>query len=109
MELSGARGSARTTLALAAIRAAQLEGEPCAWIQFAGGPFYPPDAAGCGVDLAALAVVHVPFAPGAAGPFRAAEILLRSGSSSWTVASFATRCRGVSSPSPASTTSACCS
>lgn len=79
VELSGACGSARTTLALAAIRAAQLEGEPCAWIQFAGGPFYPPDAAECGVDLAALVVVHVPFAPGAAGPFRAAEILLRSG------------------------------
>jgi len=79
VELSGARGSARTSLAFAAVRAAQLEGEPVAWIQPAAGPFYPPDAAECGVDLAALAVVQVPFSTGDAGPFRAAEILLRSG------------------------------
>jgi recombination protein RecA len=79
VELSGAVGSARTSLALAAVRAGQSEGEPVAWIQPAAGPFYPPDAAACGVDLAALAVVHVPFSAGEAGPFRAAEILLRSG------------------------------
>lgn len=79
VELSGACGSARTTLAFAAIRVAQLEGERVAWIQFAGGSFYPPDAAECGVDLDALAVVHVSFSTGVAGPFRAAEILLRSG------------------------------
>lgn len=78
-ELSGAAGSARTSLALGAVRAAQAEGEPVAWIQAAGGFLYPPDAAACGVDLAALVVVHVPPARGEAGAFRAAEILLRSG------------------------------
>lgn len=78
-ELSGTAASARSSLALAAVRAAQREGEPVAWIQRAGGLFYPPDAAACGVDLSALAVVQVPGASGEAGAFRAAEILLRSG------------------------------
>ena len=88
-ELSGVAGSARTSLAFAAVRAAQAEGETAAWIQTAGGPFYPPDAAECGVDLATLVVVQVPAGAadgkraggrhGEAGAFRAAEILLRSG------------------------------
>lgn len=90
-ELSGAAGTARTTLAFAAVRATQQVGETVAWIQPAGGLLYPPDAAACGVDLAAFVVVQVPVAgarPGAAGAgstgaaagiFRAAEILLRSG------------------------------
>ncbi len=78
-ELSGAAGSARTSLALEAVRAAQADGEPVAWIQTAGGLLYPPDASTCGVDLHALVVVHLPAERGEAGIFRAAEILLRSG------------------------------
>jgi recombination protein RecA len=77
VELSGAVGSARTTLALAAVRTAQIRGETAAWVQPAGGPLYPPDFAECGVDASALPVVHVPRE--SAGLFRAAEILLRSG------------------------------
>jgi recombination protein RecA len=78
-ELSGAAGSARTSLALAAVREAQCAGEPAAWIQTAGGFLYPPDVAECGVDPGALVVVQVPGAAGPAAAFRAAEILLRSG------------------------------
>lgn len=77
VELSGAVGSARTTLALAAARAAQRRGETAAWVQPVGGPLYPPDFAECGVDESALPVVHVPRE--SARLFRAAEILLRSG------------------------------
>ena len=79
VELSGGAASARTSLALSAVRQAQLEGEPVAWIQIAGGLLYPPDAAESGVDLGALVVVQVPGNSGEAGVFRAAEILLRSG------------------------------
>ena len=67
-ELSGAGG--RTTAAIAWVCAAQRAGDPVAWVQLEGGPFFPPDAAACGVDLDALVVVHVPRsaeAPRAAG------------------------------------------
>lgn len=76
-ELSHTRSGAALALAFSLVLDAQLSGEPAAWIETASSTFYPPDAADCGVDLAALAVVRVPDANAAA---TAAESLLRSGS-----------------------------
>lgn len=78
-EICGGAACARLTAAVALVRQAQLEGEPCAWIQPVLGPLFPPDLADSGVDLDALIVVHVPEARGPAGIARAAELLLRSG------------------------------
>ncbi|MFO7653966.1 MAG: recombinase A [Candidatus Krumholzibacteriia bacterium] len=74
-EVTPGAASAVLTAALALVRQAQQAGEPAAWI-CGGDPFYPPDAAAGGVDLAALPVIRVPDAA-AAG--RAADLLLRSG------------------------------
>jgi recombination protein RecA len=65
--------------AVSAVRIAQSQGEPVAWIQRSGGTLYPPDLADCGVDLEALPVIHVPRASGEHGRMKAAELLLRSG------------------------------
>lgn len=70
--------SARTSTAVALLREVQREGETTAWVQPAGGQLYPPDLHDAGVDLAALVVVHVPEAEGAAGLGKASELLLRS-------------------------------
>lgn len=78
VEVSGDRASARLSLAVSFVLGAQRAGETVAWIQWAGGHLYPPDLHDSGVDLQALAVIHV--APSDAyGLPRAAEILLRSG------------------------------
>ena len=58
---------------------AQKKHELCAWIQHTGGGLYPPDLADNGVDLNALAVVHIPTGEGPFGLLKAAELLLRSG------------------------------
>jgi recombination protein RecA len=77
VELSGRGARATLTEAMGLILEAQIAGEPAVWIQSpAHGGFYPPDAAECGVDLAALVVVRVPSAAASA---RTAERLLRSG------------------------------
>jgi recombination protein RecA len=55
---------------------AQRRGEPVAWIGRKDAPFYPPDVADAGVDLAALAVVWSGNAIAAA---KAADLLVRSG------------------------------
>jgi hypothetical protein len=85
IEISGGAGTgfvARTTLAVAMLRAAQREGETAAWIQVNPGTLYPPDLRDSGIDLEALAVLHVPQGNGrkAHAPLlKAAELLLRSG------------------------------
>jgi recombination protein RecA len=79
VEISGEGASARTTLAAAAVRQAQREGETVAWIQPREGNLYPPDLDDGGIDLEALVVVRVPTKVGAYGLCRAAELLLRSG------------------------------
>jgi recombination protein RecA len=79
VEVSGNRDSARLSTAARAVRQAQLERETAAWIQRAGGALYPPDLHECGIDLGALPVVRIPRTAGAHAPFRAAELLLRSG------------------------------
>jgi recombination protein RecA len=79
VELSSERAGACLSAAVSAVRLAQSEGEPTAWIQPAGGSLYPPDLSDCGVDLAALPVIHVPGGAGEYGLLKAAELLLRSG------------------------------
>jgi recombination protein RecA len=58
------------------VREAQQRGEPVAWVTSWKTSFYPPDAASCGADLAALVVVRLDDRQGIA---RAGEKLLRSG------------------------------
>ncbi len=85
IEISGGSGTnfvARTTTAVAMLRAAQREGETAAWIQASPGTLYPPDLHDSGIDLDALAVLHVPptRSPARHAPLlKAAELLLRSG------------------------------
>ena len=79
VELSGGPGTARLSFAVSLLRRAQLEGETTAWIQKEDGALYPPDLEAAGVDLEALAVVRIPDSGGPEAPFRAAEMLLRSG------------------------------
>lgn len=76
VELAGGAGSASLALACGLVLEAQRAGEPVAWITGCVATFYPPDAAGAGVDLDALAVVRVREAGAIA---RAADQLLRSG------------------------------
>ncbi|NNE44380.1 MAG: recombinase A, partial [Gemmatimonadetes bacterium] len=79
VELSGEAGAARVSFAVSLLRRAQLEGETTAWIQKEDGMLYPPDLDAAGVDLDALVVVRLPDSAGPESPFRAAEMLLRSG------------------------------
>jgi len=75
-EISASASGAPLTLAFRLVLEAQRRGEPAAWIGRKDAPFYPPDAADGGVDLAALAVVWAADAIGAA---KAADLLARSG------------------------------
>lgn len=75
-ELSGTGATARLSAALKTVREAQRRGEPAAWVTARTSTFFPPDAAACGVDLAALPVI---FVEDAGCALRAAERLARSG------------------------------
>ena len=75
IEIARTADGAQMTLAVACVRQAQLQGEPVAWVQRAGGALFPPDLADSGIDLDALLIVHVPSLQLA----KAAELLLRSG------------------------------
>jgi recombination protein RecA len=76
VEISGDRDGAALTLALRLVLEAQQRREPVAWIGRAERPFFPPDVADTGIDLAALPVVWAPDDVAAA---RAADLLVRSG------------------------------
>jgi recombination protein RecA len=76
VEISSSAGSASLTLAFALVREAQQCGEPVGWVTSNQEFFYPPDAARCGADLAALVVVRLTDRQNIA---RAGEKLLRSG------------------------------
>lgn len=76
VELSSDASSATLTVAASLVLQCQQHGEPAAWILGGTSSFYPPDAAACGVDLAALVVVRAESTIKAA---RAADHLLRSG------------------------------
>ena len=79
IELSGTKGCASTTVAGSIVLHAQRQGETSAWVQHQGGTLFPPDLSQQGVDLNALAVIHIPKPRGFHGLIQAAEILLRSG------------------------------
>ncbi len=64
------------TLTFRLVLEAQRRGEPVAWIGRKDAPFYPPDVADAGVDLAALPVV---WTGGAVAAAKAADLLVRSG------------------------------
>ncbi len=74
-ELSGEAAGAPLSLILRLMFQAQMQSEPTAWITNRNSTFFPPDAAVCGIDLAALAVIRTRDILAAA---RAAEHLLRS-------------------------------
>ena len=75
-ELSASPAGAPLTLTFRIVLDAQRCGEPVVWIGRKDAPFYPPDAADTGVDLAALPVVWSADAITAA---KAADLLVRSG------------------------------
>jgi recombination protein RecA len=75
-ELSAQQDGALLSAAMGLVVDAQRDGEPVAWVSATHAVFFPPDAAGCGVDLAALVVVQ---AAEAAMAGRATDVLLRSG------------------------------
>ncbi len=75
-ELSAGADGALLSAAMGLVADAQQDGGPVAWVSATRATFFPPDAAACGVDLAALVVVQVADGPTAG---RAADVLLRSG------------------------------
>ena len=76
IELCAGPDAAVLTISAGLILDAQKQGALTAWVTLPGSIFFPPDFAASGVDLAALPIVTVPHAEGAA---RAADQLLRSG------------------------------
>lgn len=91
VEITGEEGHAAvTTAAMLAVRDAHQRGEPAAWILGGEDEFFPPDAAACGVDLAALAVVRAGETRDA---LRAADLLLRSGAFGLVVLDFEAKAR----------------
>jgi recombination protein RecA len=76
VEISASPAGAPLTLAFRLVLDAQKRGEPAAWVGRKDEPFYPPDAADGGIDLAALPVVWTKDPIGAA---KAADLLVRSG------------------------------
>ncbi len=89
-EISGDAGGAPLTLVFRLVLEAQRMGEPVAWIGRRGSPFYPPDVADAGVDLAALPVVWAPDVLAAA---RATDLLVRSGAFGLVVVDLGTETR----------------
>jgi recombination protein RecA len=75
-EVSAGAAGAPLTAAFRLVLEAQRRREPVAWIGRKESPFFPPDVAEAGIDLAALPVVWAPDATAAAG---AADLLVRSG------------------------------
>ncbi len=75
-ELSAGVDGVLLSVGMGLVTDAQKDGEPVAWVSASHATFFPPDAAACGVDLAALVVVQVNDGPTAG---RAADVLLRSG------------------------------
>jgi len=89
-EISGDAAGSLLTLVFRLVLEAQRRGEPVAWIGRRTCPFFPPDVADAGVDLAALPVV---WAPGPLEAARAADLLVRSGGFGLVVADLGTQSR----------------
>ena len=75
-ELSAGADGALLSAAMSVVLDTQLAGDPVAWVSATAATFHAPDAAACGVDLAALIVVRARDTRSAG---RAADVLLRSG------------------------------
>jgi recombination protein RecA len=75
-EVSAGPAGVPLTMTFRLVLEAQRLREPVAWIGRKESPFFPPDVAEAGIDLAALPVVWAPDAIAAAG---AADLLVRSG------------------------------
>ena len=76
VEISASPAGAPLTLAFRLVLDAQKRGEPAAWVGRKDEPFYPPDVADAGIDLAALPVVWARDPIAAA---KGADLLVRSG------------------------------
>src|SRR5262249_10151750 len=76
VEVSASPAGAPLTLTFRLVLDAQRRGEPSGWVGRKDMPVYPPHVADGGIDLAALPVVWVKDAVGAA---KAADLLVRSG------------------------------
>lgn len=76
VEISGDAAGALLSFVFRLVFEAQRRGEPVVWVGRRTCPFFPPDAADAGVDLAALPVI---WAPGPLEAARAADLLIRSG------------------------------
>lgn len=80
IEIASAEADAAgMSTAVQILLACQREGDSVAWVQPRGGTLYPPDLHAAGLDLDALAVVHVPPEAGGVGLAKAGELLLRTG------------------------------
>jgi len=90
VEISGDAAGALLTLVFRLVLEAQRRREPVVWIGRRSCPFFPPDVADAGVDLAALPVV---WAPGPIEAARAADLLVRSGGFGLIVADLGPRSR----------------
>ncbi len=75
-EVSSDPAGAPLTMVIRLVLEAQRRGEPAAWVGRPECPFFPPDVAEAGVDLAALPVVWARDPIEASG---AADLLVRSG------------------------------
>ena len=76
VEVCGFHNSSALTLTLTMVLDAQRHSEPVGWVSSTESIFYPPDAAGLGIDLKSLVIVRVPNFDAIA---RAGEKLIRSG------------------------------
>src|SRR5919197_3018566 len=76
VEIAGFHNSSALTLTLTMVLDAQRHSEPVGWVSSTESIFYPPDAAGLGIDLKSLVIVRVPNFDAIA---RAGEKLIRSG------------------------------
>jgi len=76
VEISSTAAGAPLSAVFRLVLEAQRAGEPSAWVGRRDFPFFPPDVAEAGVDLAALPVVWAKDAIAAAS---AADLLVRSG------------------------------
>lgn len=80
VEISGAHGVAKTSLAAQLVYSVQQQNERAAWVMSEDSTAFPPDLARNGIDLEALLMLRIAKRFEPYGLPRAAELILRSGS-----------------------------